>query len=55
MERVYNPNEIEKKGFSKPQNCILLNQKLKALGWEGRYTLREGLAETLQILKEIKE
>lgn len=45
------PSEIEQKGFSKPQNCILDNHKLRNLGWEGRYTLVEGMKETFDILK----
>ena len=44
------PNDIEKKGFSKPQNCILDNTKLKSLGWEGYYSLEKGLIETIKIL-----
>lgn len=46
------PDEIEKKGFSKPQNCILDNTKLRGLGFRGRYTLEDGLRETIAILKE---
>ncbi len=46
------PNATEAKGFSKPQNCILDNTKLRALGWQGRFTLKEGVSETLQMLKE---
>ena len=46
------PEETEKKGFSKPQNCILDNAKLKELGWEGRYNLRDGLRETMQYLRK---
>ena len=45
------PSEIEEKGFSKPQNCILDNHKLRGLGWEGKYTLAEGMLETYTILK----
>ena len=48
------PSEIEQKGFSKPQNCILDNHKLRGLGWEGRYTLSEGMNETYQILLGLK-
>jgi nucleoside-diphosphate-sugar epimerase len=46
------PDEIEKKGFSKPQNCILDNQKLKTLGWKGKYDIKTGLKECIIILKE---
>lgn len=49
------PSELEAKGFSKPQNCILDNTKLKALGWTGRYTLKEGLQETFNILIQNKD
>ena len=49
------PDELEKKGFSKPQNCILVTDKLTALGWTPRYDIEKGLKETLQIMKEIKE
>ncbi len=50
---VFNlPDEVEARGFSKPQNCILNNEKLRSLGWEGSYTLREGLIETIDILSQ---
>ena len=49
------PSELEAKGFSKPQNCILDNTKLKALGWTGRYTIKEGLLETFNILIQNKD
>lgn len=45
------PDDIESKGFSKPQNCILKTDKIKAIGWQGKYGLREGVSETLEILK----
>lgn len=48
------PDEIERKGFSTPQNCILNNEKLRALGWEGRYTLEEGITQTIAILRELQ-
>ena len=48
------PSEIERKGFSRPQNCILDNRKLKDLGWEGKYTLFEGLSSTISVLREIQ-
>lgn len=45
------PDEIERKGFSKPQNCILSNEKLKKLGWNGKYSLADGINETIETLK----
>lgn len=45
------PTELEAKGFSKPQNCILDNSKLKSLGWQGSYTIKRGFSECYNILK----
>ena len=46
------PDEIENKGFSKPQNCVLKTEKIKGLGWRGRYDLKSGIRETMTILEE---
>lgn len=46
------PDEIENKGFSKPQNCILNTDKIKRLNWKGRYDIELGIDETMKILKE---
>ena len=46
------PDEIEVRGFSNPQKCILDNSKLKELGWTGSYSLYDGLKETIEILKK---
>ena len=46
------PDSVENKGFPKPQNCILMNSKLKNLGWVGNYTLFKGMSETISIMKE---
>ena len=45
------PDEIEAKGFSNSQDCILDNKKLKAIGWEGKYSLYDGLKETIETLR----
>ena len=44
------PTELEKKGFSPTRDAVLSENKLKALGWQGQYTLAEGLSRTAQIL-----
>lgn len=46
------PSENERKGYSKPQNCILDNTKLKELGWQGRYSVQDGMQETIMALRE---
>ena len=48
------PDELEKQGFSKPQNCILDASKLEALGWRGAYPLYKGLETTVSILSQIR-
>ena len=48
------PSDLESKGFSKPQNCILNNGKLRDLGWSGRYDIRRGVEESLSILGQTK-
>lgn len=46
------PDEIEAKGFSRPQDCILDNTKLKNLGWNAKFSLHDGLMETIGYLEE---
>lgn len=47
------PDEVESKGFSRSNDCILDNSKLKALGWNAKYSLKEGLLETIEYLSNI--
>ena len=49
------PDEIESKGFSKPQNCVLKTDKINSLGWNGRFSLESGLRETLKTIQEINK
>lgn len=44
------PNEIEKAGFSKIQDAILDESKLRKLGWNPVYNIEEGIKNTLVIL-----
>lgn len=46
------PDIIEKSGFSKATKAVLDNSKLKSLGWSELYKLNEGLAVTIEILRE---
>lgn len=46
------PDEIEAKGFSRSQDCILDNTKLKNLGWSAKISLLDGLMETIGYLEE---
>lgn len=46
------PSDLESKGFSKPQNCILDNKKLRNLGWKAKYDIRKGVKECLSILED---
>ncbi|MBR4906243.1 MAG: NAD-dependent epimerase/dehydratase family protein [Clostridia bacterium] len=48
------PSAIESQGFSRPQDCVLNNDKLKELGWTGSYTLEEGLRSTIAIIRQSK-
>lgn len=46
------PDELERKGYSTSQNCILDNTKLKMLGWNGKYGINRGLNECITILNK---
>lgn len=46
------PDAVETQGFSCPQDCILDNTKLKKMGWKAKYSLEEGLRETIEYLRE---
>lgn len=48
------PDELEKKGFSKPQNNILSDSKLRNLNWNAYYGVRTGFKQTINILKDIE-
>lgn len=48
------PDEEEKSGHSIVQKAIMDSSKLKKLGWESKYNLRNGLGRTLDILKGMK-
>lgn len=47
-----NPDEFENQGYSRPQNCVLDNTKLRSLGWKGEYSVYDGIKSTIKILKD---
>ena len=46
------PSETERKGFSIATRAILDNTRLKGIGWLPRYSMKEAITRTLDILKE---
>ena len=47
------PTQKESEGFSKATKARLSGEKLKTLGWNMKYDIKEGIARNLNILKEI--
>lgn len=47
------PDETEKSGYSTATKARLDGSKIKGLGWSTRYSIRDGMIRTLDILKEI--
>lgn len=46
--------EAEKAGYSSVTKATMCMDKLIALGWEARYDIAEGIAKTIEIIKEPK-
>lgn len=46
------PDELEKRGYSKATKAILDSSKLHSIGWKELFTIDEGLKITLDVLKE---
>lgn len=47
------PNEIESAGFSKATKARLDSKKLRKLGWKAKYTIKDGIERTMDILREL--
>lgn len=45
------PSETERRGFSVAMNAILSTDRLKSIGFEGRYTFKDAVKRTIDILK----
>jgi len=46
------PDENEKRGYSAATKALMASEKIKKLGWNARYAMREGLMRTVSILKD---
>ena len=47
------PDDVEKAGFSKATKALLDSKKIESIGWKANYTIKEGIENTIRILKEI--
>ncbi len=47
------PSEAEQASYSKAINSILIADKLRELGWNEQYTMKDGLLNTYNLFKEI--
>lgn len=45
------PDATEQAGYSTATKAIMTGEKMKELGWRAAFTMKEGLAQTLKILK----
>lgn len=46
------PDETENMGYGKVTKALMDSSKLKKLGWESNYNLKDGITRTIEILKE---
>ena len=46
------PSEAEQKGYSIAMNAVLDNSRLRNLGWQAEYTMKEAVNRTLTIMSE---
>ncbi len=49
------PDSIEKAGYSTATKARLDGSRLKSLGWNMKYDIREGMKRTIGILREVRE
>lgn len=47
------PNETQRKGFSKAVRAVLVNDKLRSLGWTPKDDTKSGVKKTIEILRDI--
>lgn len=52
--RIELPTNTESKGFSVVQTALMDSTKIKSLGWRAKYSIKEGLERTVDILRSAK-
>lgn len=48
------PDEKERSGYSTATKALLDGGKIASFGWKPRYTMRDGMAHTLELLRELR-
>ena len=47
------PDKKEQEGYSRVTKALLDNDKLKSLGWSAKYDVKNGIEQTIKVLKDI--
>jgi nucleoside-diphosphate-sugar epimerase len=47
------PDAVERAGFSKATVAVMDSTKLKNLGWKADYSIEQGIAHTIEILRQM--
>lgn len=56
MKVIYDmPDSIEKAGYSTATKARLDGNKLKSLGWNMKYSIREGIGRTIEIVRDVHD
>ena len=45
------PDDVEKSGYNVVKKSILSDKKIKDLGWNPKYDMKNGIESTIKILK----
>ena len=49
------PDQVEASGYSTATKARLDGNKLRTLGWKPKYTIKEGLERTIDVLKVLDD
>lgn len=51
---ITRPDATESAGFSRATKALLDSNKIRGIGWEARYSIKDGVARTFKILNELQ-